>query len=104
MKSAEADLATVEKEGMALGVNVMHPLTGRLLPVWAANFVLIDYGSGAVMSVPAHDQRDWEFARKYGLAIRAGHRTGRTMRPAISDRRAFTASRPHDQFWRLRWA
>jgi len=69
VKSAEAELATVEKEGMALGMSVVHPLTGKTLPVWAANFVLIDYGSGAVMSVPGHDERDWEFARKYGLPI-----------------------------------
>ncbi|MEM7216788.1 MAG: leucine--tRNA ligase [Pseudomonadota bacterium] len=69
VKTAEADLATLPKEGMALGVEVEHPLTGRRLPVWTANFVLMDYGSGAVMSVPAHDQRDWEFAREYGLPI-----------------------------------
>lgn len=69
VKSAEAELATVEKEGMPLGVSVIHPLTGKALPVWAANFVLIDYGSGAVMSVPGHDERDWEFARKYDLPI-----------------------------------
>ena len=69
VKTAEADLATLPKEGMALGVEVEHPLTGRKLPVWTANFVLMDYGSGAVMSVPAHDQRDWEFAREYGLPI-----------------------------------
>jgi len=69
VKTAEADLATVEKEGMALGISVVHPLTGDTLPVWAANFVLVDYGSGAVMSVPGHDQRDWEFAQKYDLAI-----------------------------------
>jgi len=69
VKSAEAELATVEKEGMALGLSVVHPLTGKTLPVWAANFVLIDYGSGAVMSVPGHDERDWEFAKKYGLSI-----------------------------------
>jgi len=69
VKSAEAELATVEKEGMALGLSVVHPLTGATLPVWAANFVLIDYGSGAVMSVPGHDERDWEFAKKYALPI-----------------------------------
>jgi len=68
-KTAEADMATVEKEGVPLGVFVRHPLTGRELPVWAANFVLSDYGSGAVMSVPGHDQRDWEFARAYDLPI-----------------------------------
>ena len=68
-KTAEADMATVEKEGVALNLFVRHPLTGKELPVWAANFVLSDYGSGAVMSVPGHDQRDWEFAQAYGLPI-----------------------------------
>lgn len=68
-KVAEAEMATMEKKGAATGINVVHPLTGELLPVWVANFVLMDYGSGAVMSVPGHDQRDWEFARKYELPI-----------------------------------
>ena len=70
IKMAEADMATMEKRGMALGINVTHPLTGEQVPVWTANFVLMDYGSGAVMAVPAHDQRDWEFAKKYGLQIK----------------------------------
>lgn len=69
-KVAEADLATMEKKGMALGVEAIHPLTGEKVPVWTANFVLMDYGSGAVMSVPGHDQRDYEFAKKYGLTIK----------------------------------
>ncbi|MEM0911168.1 MAG: leucine--tRNA ligase [Pseudomonadota bacterium] len=69
-KTSEADLATMEKLGKALSINVIHPLTKELMPVWSANFVLMDYGSGAVMSVPAHDQRDWEFATKYGLEIK----------------------------------
>ena len=69
-KVAEADMATMEKKGMALGIEAVHPLTGEKLPVWTANFVLMDYGSGAVMSVPGHDQRDWEFARKYDLPIK----------------------------------
>ncbi|ROH93389.1 leucine--tRNA ligase [Stagnimonas aquatica] len=64
---AEAALATQEKKGVALGVDVIHPLTGEKVPVWAANFVLMGYGTGAVMAVPAHDQRDWEFASAYGL-------------------------------------
>ncbi|MDD5003428.1 MAG: leucine--tRNA ligase [Acidithiobacillus sp.] len=68
---SEASIETQEKEGHPLGLNVRHPLTGVELPVWAANFVLMGYGEGAVMSVPAHDQRDFEFARKYGLPIRA---------------------------------
>ncbi|WP_312260760.1 leucine--tRNA ligase [Candidatus Igneacidithiobacillus taiwanensis] len=67
---SEASLETQEKEGVYLGIEVRHPLTGALLPVWAANFVLMGYGEGAVMSVPAHDQRDFEFARKYGLPLR----------------------------------
>lgn len=69
IKVAEADMATMEKRGMDTGATVRHPLTGESLPVWVANFVLMGYGSGAVMSVPGHDQRDWEFATKYGLPI-----------------------------------
>jgi leucyl-tRNA synthetase len=69
IKVAEADMATMEKKGMATGVMAIHPVTGRQVPVWVANFVLMEYGSGAVMAVPAHDQRDWEFARSNGLPI-----------------------------------
>ena len=69
-KVAEAELATMEKKGCDTGIQAVHPLTGELLPVWVANFVLMDYGSGAVMAVPGHDQRDWEFATKYGLTIK----------------------------------
>jgi len=65
----EAALETMEKRGMPLGINAIHPLTGEPVPVWVANFVLMGYGTGAVMAVPAHDQRDWEFARRYGLRI-----------------------------------
>ena len=68
-KVAEAEMATMEKKGMATGLAAIHPLTGQDVPVWVANFVLMDYGTGAVMAVPAHDQRDYEFATKYGLAI-----------------------------------
>jgi leucyl-tRNA synthetase len=68
-KTTEADMAAMEKKGVDTGHKAVHPLTGKLVPVWAANFVLMDYGSGAVMSVPGHDQRDYEFATKYGLAI-----------------------------------
>ncbi len=67
---AEATLETQEKRGVPLGVHVIHPLTGEKIPVWAANFVLMGYGTGAVMAVPAHDQRDWEFARAYGLPMK----------------------------------
>ncbi len=69
-KTAEADLATMEKMGIATGLSAIHPLTGEEVPIWLANFVLMGYGSGAVMSVPAHDQRDWEFAQKYSLDIK----------------------------------
>ncbi|HCH69049.1 MAG TPA: leucine--tRNA ligase [Colwellia sp.] len=68
-QTTDADMATMEKKGVDTGFKAIHPLTGKLVPVWAANFVLMDYGSGAVMSVPGHDQRDYEFATKYGLAI-----------------------------------
>jgi len=68
---AEADVATAEKKGMATGLFVTHPLNGEKLPVWVANYVLASYGEGAVMAVPAHDDRDFEFANKYGLAIKA---------------------------------
>jgi len=66
----EADLATMEKRGMPTGFAVTHPLTGAQVDVWVGNYVLMSYGDGAVMGVPAHDERDMEFARKYGLPIR----------------------------------
>ncbi len=69
-KATEAEMAAMEKKGVDTGLKAIHPLTGDIVPVWAANFVLMDYGSGAVMSVPAHDQRDYEFAKKYGLEIK----------------------------------
>ncbi len=68
---AEADMATMEKKGVDTGLRALHPLTGQELPIYVANFVLMAYGSGAVMAVPAHDHRDWEFARAYDLPIRA---------------------------------
>ena len=67
---AEADMAQAEKLGMDTGLRATHPLTGEAIPVWVANYVLMDYGSGAVMAVPAHDERDWEFARKYALPMK----------------------------------
>lgn len=67
---AEADLAVAEKKGMATGLFVKHPVTGEAVPVWIANYVLMSYGSGAVMAVPAHDERDFEFANKFGLNIK----------------------------------
>ncbi|WP_018981608.1 leucine--tRNA ligase [Salinimonas chungwhensis] len=69
-KVAEAELATMDKKGCPTGFYAIHPLTKERLPVWIANFVLMDYGSGAVMAVPGHDQRDWEFANKYQLPIK----------------------------------
>ena len=67
--TAEADIATMEKKGCDTGRTAIHPISGKEVPVWVANFVLMGYGTGAVMSVPAHDQRDFEFAKKYGLEI-----------------------------------
>ncbi|WP_396589361.1 leucine--tRNA ligase [Bermanella sp. R86510] len=67
--TAEADLATVEKKGCTTGFTAIHPISGKEVPIWVANFVLMEYGTGAVMAVPAHDQRDYEFAKKYGLEI-----------------------------------
>jgi leucyl-tRNA synthetase len=68
--AAEATLETMEKKGMPLGISAIHPMTGEEVPLWAANFVLMSYGTGAVMAVPGHDERDWEFASKHGLEIK----------------------------------
>ncbi len=70
METSEAAMETMEKRGVDSGVKAIHPITGEQVPVWIANFVLMGYGTGAVMSVPAHDQRDYEFANKYGIAIK----------------------------------
>ena len=67
---SEAEIETMEKKGHALGLDALHPITGAPVPIFAANFVLMGYGTGAVMAVPAHDQRDWEFAAKYGIPRR----------------------------------
>src|SRR5688500_927301 len=75
----EAELATQEKKGMDTGLFVIHPLTGAKLPIWIANYVLMGYGEGAVMAVPAHDERDFEFATKYALPIKP------VIKPADSD-------------------
>ena len=72
---AEADVATQEKKGLRTSLFVEHPLTGEKLPVWVANYVLMHYGDGAVMAVPAHDERDFEFATKYNLPIKSVVRT-----------------------------
>ena len=66
----EADLATMEKKGMPTGLYVTHPLTGEQVQVWVGNYVLMGYGEGAVMGVPGHDERDFAFAKKYGLPIK----------------------------------
>jgi len=70
METSEAALETMEKRGVDSGFKAIHPLTGEQVPVWIANFVLMSYGTGAVMSVPGHDQRDYEFAKKYGITIK----------------------------------
>lgn len=67
---SEADMATMEKKGVATGFTVSHPITGEAVPVWIANYVLMGYGEGAVMGVPSHDERDFAFAKKYGLPIK----------------------------------
>ncbi len=67
--TSEADIETIEKRGMPTPYHAIHPISGRRLPIWVANFVLMAYGTGAVMAVPAHDQRDWEFAKAYALPI-----------------------------------
>ena len=67
---SEVNAMTYEKKGVDTGLRANHPISGQSLPIWCANFVLMEYGSGAIMSVPAHDQRDWEFAKKYGLPIK----------------------------------
>ena len=69
-KVSEAEMSTIDKQGVDTGLSAVHPISGEKIPVWIANFVLAEYGSGAVMSVPAHDQRDWEFATKYDLPIK----------------------------------
>jgi leucyl-tRNA synthetase len=69
MGTSEAAMETMEKRGIDSGITAVHPITGEEIPIWIANFVLMAYGTGAVMSVPAHDQRDFEFAKKYGIPI-----------------------------------
>ncbi len=73
--TSEAELATQDKRGMATGLSVTHPLTGESLPLWVANYVLMGYGEGAVMAVPAHDERDFAFAQQYGLPVKPVIRT-----------------------------
>ncbi len=66
----QAISARLEKKGVFTGFNAINPFSGERVPIWVANYVLLDYGTGAIMSVPAHDERDYEFAKKYGLEIR----------------------------------
>ena len=87
----EADLATLEKKGMPAGVSVTHPLTGEQVPVWVGNYVLMGYGEGAVMGVPAHDERDFHFAKQYGLPI------SQVINAQTADAGAFTTD--HWQSW-----
>lgn len=68
--TAEADMATMEKLGMDTGLKAINPINGEIIPIWIANYVLAEYGGGALMAVPAHDLRDWEFAKKYNIAIK----------------------------------
>lgn len=90
IKVAEADMATMEKLGMDSGFKAIHPITGDEVPIYVANFVLMSYGTGAVMSVPAHDQRDYEFARKYKLPIRQVIRPASDDQPCDLETEAFT--------------
>ena len=83
-KFAEAELATLDKQGRLTPYHAVHPVDGRRIPVYIANFVIMDYGTGALMAVPAHDQRDWEFARAYGLEIRTVIRPADAAAPDLS--------------------
>ncbi|MCO6411535.1 MAG: leucine--tRNA ligase [Thiogranum sp.] len=100
-KVAEADMATLDKQGIDTGLKAVHPVTGERVPVWSANFVLMEYGAGAVMAVPAHDQRDYEFARRYGLPIRqvihpAGDEAADITQAAFTDKGILKDSGPFD--------
>ena len=91
VKVAEAEMATMEKTGIDTGLKAIHPISGEELPVFLANFVLMSYGSGAVMAVPAHDQRDWEFAKKYQLPIRQVIQSSNSGQSCDLEAEAFTA-------------
>lgn len=90
ISTMEADLATQEKKGFKTSIKVTHPITGQSVDVWVANFVLMGYGSGAVMSVPAHDQRDWEFAQKYNIALKQVIKPSDNKSKLDLDKEAFT--------------
>ncbi len=91
IKVAEAEMATMEKTGIDTGLKAIHPISGETLPIYLANFVLMSYGSGAVMAVPAHDQRDWEFAKKYQLPIKQVVQPSSDEDPCDIDKEAFVA-------------
>ncbi|UYK83613.1 leucine--tRNA ligase [Xanthomonas sacchari] len=92
---SEAELETQEKRGMATGLTAVHPISGEQVPVWVANFVLMGYGTGAVMAVPGHDQRDFEFASKYALPIR---QVIALKAPKNDDERSYDPSRWQDWY------
>ena len=98
----EAELAQIEKKGMPTGLHVTHPLSGEKLPVWVGNYVLMGYGEGAVMAVPAHDERDFEFAHKYGLPVKPvirhplGDTVPRPWKPEYADYGVCINSGPYD--------
>ncbi|MBT5485181.1 MAG: leucine--tRNA ligase [Gammaproteobacteria bacterium] len=87
---SEADMATIEKAGLDTGFKAIHPITGEEIPIWVGNFVLMSYGSGAVMSVPGHDQRDYEFATKYGIPIKQVIKPADDNTPCDLAKEAFT--------------
>jgi leucyl-tRNA synthetase len=99
----EADMATMEKEGMDTGFCVTHPLTGEQVPVWVANYVLMSYGEGAVMAVPAHDERDFAFAKKYSLPIKPVVLPGGLTAAQSSPQTPFSDSIPLEHFWAGHW-
>lgn len=90
ISTMEADLATQEKKGFKTSIQAIHPISGETVNVWVANFVLMGYGSGAVMSVPAHDQRDWEFAQKYNIALKQVIKPSDNKSKLDLDKEAFT--------------
>ncbi len=92
LKVAEAEIATLEKQGIDTGLKAVNPINGEIVPIWVANYVLMEYGSGAIMAVPAHDQRDFEFAKIYNLPIRQVIQPQNTTKEAPCDltKAAFT--------------
>ncbi len=101
--TTEAELATKEKEGVATGLFVSHPLTGAQIEVWVGNYVLIGYGDGAVMGVPAHDERDFAFAKKYNLAIKQVVTRSVRAGPALATANPSTSSGRTDGFTTQDW-